>query len=386
MKKILSIALGCLMLLPAFAACTDGGGTSSVPEGYVKAGEYLFAEDPETEGAFYNYCPSVLQTDENNRHIYYCANQTPNVVVDCIAYRHGVRIDGEWYYGPKSYVVTPTLQTWDHEHDCDPNVIMGEFSYNGETYNYLMAFLGCARQDTQVNEVGLAVAKQPQGPWIKCDDINPFIHYEYDESRPNAFQWGYGQPSLVSVDKKGKVLLGYTCGPGGDDYVELGRWDLSDLNEPVNEFRERVPIKGISQFNSTAPAPCITNADFAYDETSKRLYMICDALPLDTENTPDFITQALYVGYLQDLSGEENERGDILTSYDGRPWNTVGFITPELTGYARNHNGCIIRDGYGRILLGDELPIGYAVCYDINLGGRADLFSYRLRELQMKLL
>lgn len=62
--------------------------------------------------------------------------------------------------------------------------------------------------------------KATAGSVDKCDDINPFIHYEYDESRPNAFQWGYGQPSLVSVDKKGKVLLGYTCGPGGDDYVE----------------------------------------------------------------------------------------------------------------------------------------------------------------------
>lgn len=45
---------------------------------------------------------------------------------------------------------------------------MGEFAYEGETYGYLMAFLGCARTDCQVNEVGLAVAKTPEGPWKKC--------------------------------------------------------------------------------------------------------------------------------------------------------------------------------------------------------------------------
>ena len=379
MKKFLSILLCASTLLTGLAGCAEDGKKSKVPDGYVKEGEYLFAENVEKEGYFYNYCPSILQPDENTRYVYYCANQTPNVVVDCIAFRKGVRIDGEWYYGPKSYVVTPTLDTWDHEHDCDPAAIGGEFRYNGETYNYLMAFLGCARQDCQVNEVGLAVSKAPEGPWIKCDEINPIIDYEYDSNRPNAFQWGYGQPSLISVDRKGTVLLTYTCGPGGDDYVELGRWDLSDLNNPVNEFKGRVPIKGISQFNSFMAAPCITNADFAYDFENKRLYMICDALPLDTQNTPDFITQALFVGYLDDLTGEDNLPGDIIRDYDGRPWNTVGYIAPELTGYARNHNGCIVKDIYGERSGTDRLLCGYSVCYDINLGARLDLFSYRLK-------
>ncbi|MDE6411225.1 MAG: hypothetical protein K2L02_01630 [Clostridia bacterium] len=389
MRKTLSLLLSGITLSAAafgiYGCSNDDTSNGNVPDGYVKAGEYLFAEDVEKDGSFYNYCPSILQVDENTRYVYYCANETKNVVVDTIAMRKGVKIDNEWYYGPKSYPVKPTLYTWDHEHDCDPAVVMGEFAYNGETYNYLMAFLGCARQDCQVNEVGLAVAKAPEGPWVKCDDVNPFIHYEYDAARPAAFQWGYGQPSLVNIDKKGKVLLSYTCGPGGDDYVELGRWDLSNLNAPVNEFKSRVPVKGMTQFNSTQAAPCITNADFAYDFNKKRLYMICDAHPLDTANQPDFITQALYVGYLQDFTGEENVPGDILKNYDGRPWKTVGFVTPDMTGYKRNHNGCIIRDGYGGTLYENRLPIGYSVCYDINLGTRPQLFSYRLRECSFDL-
>ena len=380
MKKWVSVLLCFVLILPVLAACGGNG----IPEGYEQEGEYLFAEDP-AEGAFYNYCPSILQEDENTRHVYYCVNERMNVVVDCVAYRKGIKVNGNWYYSPKQYVLSPTAGTWDGEHVCDPDVVKGEFSYNGETYSYLMAFLGCARTDTEVNEVGLAVAKQPEGPWVKCDAVNPVIDYEYDESRPEAFQWGYGQPSLVSVDQKGKVLLSYTCGPGGDDHVELGRWDLSDLNEPINEFRARVPITGITQFNSSAPTSCITNANFAYDETSKRLYMICDALPLDTENTPDFITQALYVGYMEDLTGAVNVMGDVLKEYDGRSWTTVGFITPALTGYARNHNGCIVRDVYGRVASSVAIELGYSVCYGINLPGRQNLFSYRIKDLEMQL-
>lgn len=388
MKKFLSMTLATCAALACFSGC---GTISSappeeidIPDGYVKEGNYLFEEDVLKDGYFYNYCPSILQ-DGDTRYLYYCANEQPNVVVDCIAFRKGIKINDAWYYGPKSYVVTPTLNTWDHEHDCDPAVIKGEFTYNEEKYSYLMAFLGCARTDCQINEVGLAVAKNPEGPWLKCDDINPFIHYNYDEARPAAFQWGYGQPSLVNVDQKGTVLLTYTCGPGGDDYVELGRWDLSNLNEPINEFKSRIPIKGITQFNSSLPAPCITNADFAYDFDKKRLYMLCDALPLDTANTPDFITQALYVGYMQDLNGETNKPGDIINNYDGRNWKKVGFIDPTLTGYARNHNGCIIKNMYGGLLSSEELPLGYSVCYDINLGARLNLFSYRLRTTSFKL-
>lgn len=383
MKKKISLLLSGFMLSAAalsVCGCSDG-----VPAGYVKEGEYLFAEDVEKEGYFYNYCPSVLQVDENTRYIYYCANQTPNVVVDNIAMRKGIKIGENWYYGPKSYPVSPTLYTWDHEHDCDPAVVMGEYAYNGETYSYLMAFLGCARQDCQVNEVGLAVSKTPEGPWVKCDEINPIAHYVYDFNYPEAFQWGYGQPSLINLDKKGRVILAYTCGTPSGSYVQLGRWDLSNLNEPVKEFESVVPLKGMTEFNSTTQAPCITNADFAYDFTNKRLYMVCDGHPLDTVNQPDFITQALYVGYLQDLTDEDSAPGDIIKNYDGRPWKTVGFVTPEMTGYQRNHNGCIIRDGYGGTLYEDRLPVAYAVCYDINLSSRLQLFSYRIRECSFDL-
>lgn len=64
-----------------------------------------------------------------------------------------------------------------------------------------MAYLGCVTSDNTSNEVGLAVSKTPAGPWIKLGS-NPFCDYELNGNA--GFQWGYGQPSLVSVDKKDK--------------------------------------------------------------------------------------------------------------------------------------------------------------------------------------
>ena len=83
-------------------------------------------------------------------------------------------------------MLSPTPETWDRTHTCDPTVIKGEFKYNGETYNYLMAYLGCVPLNCKLNETGLAVAKDYNGPWIKCngmkDDgvtpINPIVPYK----------------------------------------------------------------------------------------------------------------------------------------------------------------------------------------------------------------
>lgn len=78
-------------------------------------------------------------------------------------------------------------------------MIKGEFTYQEEKYSYLMAYLGCVTSDNTKNEVGLAVAKAPEGPFIKIES-NPICHYELNDNK--GFQWGYGQPSMVSMDKK----------------------------------------------------------------------------------------------------------------------------------------------------------------------------------------
>ena len=220
---------------------------------------------------YYNYFPTIFEED-GVRHIYYCANKLHGNVTDYVAYRSGTKdASGRWVYSEIQYVLEPTADTWDSRHVCDPSVIKGEFKYNDEDYSYLMAYLGCVTSDNTSNEVGLAVSKTPAGPWIKLGS-NPFCDYELNGNA--GFQWGYGQPSLVSVDKKGQVLLFYTVGDGSSTYELVERWNLSDLNNPVmvSDGSKRVLTRGLKNLNGTQDY--ISNADFAYDPSSGRIYMI----------------------------------------------------------------------------------------------------------------
>ena len=130
---------------------------------------------------FYNYCPTIFEED-GVRHIYYCANKKHGNVTDYVAYRKGVKDEtGRFIYSDIQYVLEPTENSWDSRHVCDPSVVKGEFTYNQENYNYLMAYLGCVTSDNTSNEVGLAVSKSPEGPWIKVGD-GPFCDYELNDN------------------------------------------------------------------------------------------------------------------------------------------------------------------------------------------------------------
>ncbi len=116
-------------------------------------------------GNYYNYCPSVMELEDGSRYTYYCTNGTSGNITDYIAVRKGTpNGDGSYAWGAEKTVLAPTAGTWDSRHVCDPSVIAGEFSYNGTEYSYLMAYLGCDT-DFNNNEIGLAVANSPEGPF-----------------------------------------------------------------------------------------------------------------------------------------------------------------------------------------------------------------------------
>ena len=82
--------------------------------------------------------------DENgNRHVYYCTNRDEGNITDYVGYRTASYTEkGGWDWSEMEIVLGPTQGTWDQRHTCDPSIVKGEFSYKGEQYNYLMAFLG----------------------------------------------------------------------------------------------------------------------------------------------------------------------------------------------------------------------------------------------------
>ena len=239
----------------------------SVPNNYVPDG-------------YYRYAPSTL-VESGVRHVFYCRNVTSRVVVDGIY--HAVQAaDGT--LGTETLVLAPADSTgtaWDSYHVADPSVIAGAFYYEGHTYRYLMAYLGVKGRpgDTNSdgakcinNKVGLAVSDSLTGGWVRMG-ANPVVITEHLD------WWGVGQPSLLSVDGAGKVALFYA----GDYETRLLNLDFTDAAATASSLATKTGGQGIKlgktgirDLKGTTITMTITNADFAYDDVRKLLYMIAD--------------------------------------------------------------------------------------------------------------
>ncbi len=350
--------------------------------GKVSFYDKLFGEDLNEN--FYNYCPTVLMEDARTMHIWYCSNEISGNVTDYIAYRKGeLHNDGKWTFTEKSLVLAPgeNADDWDHRHVCDPSVVKGDFSYKGTKYNYLMAYLGCLPSDCTCNEVGIAISQNPEGPWIKVEDVNPIANY-YTSSfyDPNGQQfWGYGQPSLINIDKGGKVLLFYSKGLM-TTVTQVELWDLSNLDDPKKLSEAELTNRGI--VNASGGSDVINNADFAYDPINQRIYCLKEDFGYPTDGGVNWITGSNTLFYVELKAGELHVGETLFGEFD---WNKAGAITSASTGYARNHNMGIVTDAYGWIMDSTQVPVVYTMSDLVtdhpnwNAGGQwPALHTYRL--------
>ena len=309
-----------------------------------------------------------MQVDENTMYIYYCTNQNAYNVTDYVGFRQATKgADGKWTWSAESIVLSPTSGTWDSRHVCDPSVVMGNFTYNGEQYSYLMAYLGCDTSDNQENEIGLAVAKSPSGPFVKVG-TDAFIGYERDTTVDQSiFQWGVGQASLINMNKQGEIMIFYTLGAPSGTHTMVEKWDLSDLNTP-QKMTETVKLSETGLKTLTGKQDIINNASFVYDAESKRFYASSDCHP-NPSDAPDFISSDFRVTYF-------NDTGD----FSKVTWRELCTIGADETGFARNHNTGILRDGYGH-LANDYISVYYSVS---NTGtGNNSLWTYRIYDFHI---
>ncbi len=329
----------------------------------------------------FNYCPAILtETDKDGNevmHIWYCTNKVSGYIMDHIGYRKGVKqADGKWVFGEETIVLEPTEGTWDGRHTCDPAVIKGEFKLKGETYNYMMAYLGCVTEDYSKNETGIAVAKNVEGPWVKVDSLNPIVPWSDPKilgdgsARNEENQWGTGMPALISVDNKGEVLLFFQTTARG---IAVQRWDFSNLDNPSVKFDVAISKNGSLNSNGTTGGFHI--ADFAFDPVKGRLYVFAGT---SEKNPPDItltrVNSHCVLAYLDGLENMEAVSAKLESmSYK---WNVVGHVGPDQTGWERNHNCAIVRDGSGFVTNSSKLGVVVAT-------GRIDyptenIFTYRL--------
>lgn len=342
-KKILgAIALS----LSVFACTTSFFGCAKKPSGEKEAEKGRIFDEPELS-RFYNYASSVM-VDGDDVHIWYCSNPSSGASGDHIFYRKGTIYEGKRYWGEKTLVLSPgEAGEWDGANVCDPSVIKGEFRYKQTDYAYLMAYLGCKTYGNYENSFGFAVANKPEGPWIKVTtpEISPVYDFYslYPGGGDNMQLWGTGQPSLVSSDKKGKVLVFYTKHFDPDWGEMAERWDLSDLDTPSREFSVKLEADGLTQRNSSQ-TDYITNADFAYDPDRNVLFTGTDVHPFGPDY-PNNIPTVARVAYAHMTSEAAGVVGGSLKS--GLYWNDIEQLSEDKTGNKRHSNLSFVRDPYG---------------------------------------
>lgn len=261
------------------------------------------AETVEEIKQIYKYCPTAI-----NGTILYCSNES----------NPGEIKDGIYLGGTK--VLSTTDGSWDSAQVCDPSVVSGNFAFNGCSYTYLMAYLGCTTYDSTNNEIGLAVSNDLYN-WVKVGKI---------VSCAGDGFWGVGQPSVMNINGDGNIYLFYTSGTAAKTTTYVQSLNCSDLNNIV--------LQGTAEI--TTAYDFISNADFAYNSSDGCLYMTCDTHPFGGTSL-NFISdkQTIY-------KAAWDKSFDSLNSLD---WQIEATIGIEKTGYTKNHNACFSRDGYGNL-------------------------------------
>lgn len=324
LRKSLHIWLGILLLTftvglvsPAVLVYADVAEniTQVVDEQYVK-----------TSGQRYTYCPVGIKTNGKET-TFYCKNGVNGQIID---YIYATTKTQKWKTRT-NVALRPSTNGFDSVHVCDPSVVADSYVYNGQTYKYAMFYLGAETLDNQCNQIGVALSNNINGKFIKPEN-NIVIGYTYDANYPDVFQWGVGQPSAISLGN-GKVLLFYTKGDssGTDTYVSL--LDISSVNSIQNLGTTKVSTEGVGSF--------ISNADFAYDDVSQTLYMVCDKRPF-ADGVLNIVadTSCVYSTFvsLDDIN-------DLSTC----EWILEKNIDKTVTGHERNHNCGFQRDGKGYV-------------------------------------
>jgi hypothetical protein len=334
-------------------------------------------------GNFYNYCPS-MRLENDTLHVWYCTNKDSGNITDYIGYRTGHFVDGFWRFSNEKIVLGPTKGTWDARHTCDPSVIKGAFQFNGEEYHYLMVYLGCITDDCKDNETGIAFSNNIAGPWIKLPNnpLIPFINSK-DFKGPHI-HWGYGQPSVVSVDKAGQCIIFYNVGIE-ETFTRAEHWDLSNLNHPVKIQEVRIIDDGY--INIEGKPDVIGNADFAFDPITHCFYAVGD-MRVRGNDEPTYISNALPVLMTNLCEDEKHPMESLFT--EQYKWKKLEVIDEHVSSFAKNHNPGIMTDIYGWVYHPSLLLVGYTRS-DLNkahpkrVGIWPSLHTYRIYGHEVKL-
>lgn len=306
--------------------------------------EFVFGFGGESK---YSYCPSVLKQADGTIHLFFCGNPQNLIMVDNI-FHIKINPDGS-KTSPKSVLQPGNPGSWDDHHTCDPSVVEGSFKWNNVSYKYAMFFLS-NMHGVYYNEIGVAFSNSLDADsWIKFPEqiIKKSWSGDGDQIIGNNMKsWGVGQPSVVSLDGKGKLLLTYTIGDIGGTRIVWSETDMSNMNAYTITAPQAIVNSGLLTIDKKS-RDYTCNSEFAINKEADKIVMIRPVQPHPT-TYPAYLNSSLEIVYMN-LSDFLNQRGS---------WAPLYRITPEDTGYPRNHNAALLRDNFGNIQNWEE-PIFY---------------------------
>ena len=297
--------------------------------------EFVFGFTGESK---YSYCPSALKQEDGSVHLFFCGNPENQIMVDNI-FHIKINPDGS-QTAPKSVLQPGIAGTWDDHHTCDPSVIEGSFSWNNVTYKYAMFFLS-NMYGVYYNEIGVAFSNSLDADsWVKYPKQIVRKTWSDDgdqEIGGGGKSWGVGQPSVISLDKKGKVLLTYTIGDIGGTRIAWAEADFSNMDSYTISTPMTIVQSGLLAIdNQSRDYTC--NSEFAINQDADKIVMIRPVQPMPNDY-PAYLNSALEIDYMN-LSDFMNQSGS---------WTPIYRITPDDTGYPRNHNATLLRDNFGHL-------------------------------------
>ena len=307
--------------------------------------------------------PSVIQIG-STRYLYYTKNQSKYSSETCIAVRTGTYKGGSWTYGEPKTCLTVSENGWDSAHVFAADVVKGNFSLNGTTYSYLMAYSGNSGKNNKKNaSIGLAVSNKPDGEWVRAgkDPIVKFNRSDFDRVGLLEYE-GDIEPSLISFDENGKVWMFYSeYETFKSNYVV--EMDVSDAGN-VKIFNKKVlETSGIRDLGITNPL--LYGGDFVWDKESGEFIAV-------RECTVTVTVEPKVSDELQIVKSSEKVLTEHKQEWTGREefveewWNAIGskidsdstaVYDLERMGYQRLFSPCIVSDCYGRLLEYGKLDI-----------------------------
>lgn len=297
----------------------------------------------------YSYCPSAILNEDGTAHLFFCGNPEEHNMVDNI---YHIVLDQYGNYSSVTDVLQPGASgSWDDHHTCDPCVIEGVFKWGSETYRYAMFYLS-NQYGVYYNEVGVAFSNDLNAvSWTKWPEQVVTKTWQNDGDQTisgTSKSWGVGQPSAVSLDKKGNVLLTYTVGDIDGTRIVWRELDMSDMENLRVGAAHTMVKAGLQTLNGTQDTP--HNVDFAIDPEADKI-LIIRPVGSSVSVYPTYIEEASEIDY---MSFPDFKAGT-------GSWKKMFTIDESYSGYPRNHNAALERDSFGHVSDWQNLAFYYTV-------------------------